>query len=55
MPPHGNEQEYEAVFVLLIRVAAKDRVDALKLALAELAHQCEQGTVHPLLSEVHHD
>lgn len=44
--------EYEAVFVLLIRVEAKDKIDARQLALAELAHMCETGVVYPLLTEV---
>ena len=48
-----TEREYEAVFVLLINVTAKDREDARLLALAELALQCERGTVYPLLTERH--
>ena len=53
MKTSENEQEYEAIFVIVLTVAAKDRIDARRLALAELAQQCEQGTVQPQLRLVH--
>lgn len=50
-----SEREYEAIFMVLIKITAKDKADARQMALAELAHLCEQGTVHPQLYEVQND
>lgn len=45
----AGEQSYDAVFVLMLRVIARDREEARLMALAELALQCERGRLHPLI------